>query len=141
MMPYKILPMVFLLISNNISATPDNPDIKAGLWEIGILMEIPDMPGQTPRIAQKECITAENLLPKLQQQTGECTITASNIIGNTATWSMSCPIEGGVILGDGELHYQSEVFEGTVTLQLQGHQAILPMTSKLDGHYLGPCTQ
>lgn len=141
-MPLRtLLPAFFLLLPYSASATPDQPDIKAGLWEIGILMEIPDMPGQTPRIAQKECVTAENLLPKLQQQTGNCTMSGSNIIGNTVTWSMSCAIEGGVIIGNGELHYQSESFEGSVTLQLQGQPEILPMTSKLDGHYLGPCTQ
>lgn len=138
---YKLLPTTLLLAAHNVSAAPGIPDIKAGLWEIGIVMEIPDMPGQTPRIAQQECLTPEKLLPQLQQQTGECAMTGSAIAGNTATWNMRCQVQGGVIIGNGEIRYGPESFEGAVTLQMQDAPGILPMASKLDGHYLGPCGQ
>jgi len=132
-----ILTSLLLLATNSLA----QPNIKYGLWEIDSEYEIPQIPPEMRsqiqnKITQTECLSKEKMIPKQQQPNGECTRN-DLLSGNTATFHMVCKSQLGTLTIDGEFIYENEELNGYIHNSGAGGT----MTTKINGHYIGPCPQ
>jgi len=118
------------------------PDMQEGLWEITSTVDMPGMPAAMPPVKHSQCITKNDLIPKPQSQqpNQQCTVTGSNISGNTVTWTMQCSSEGSDMEGSGNITYQGDSFDGAFIMNMAvPGQGAMKMTQKMKGKRLGPC--
>ena len=109
-------------------------DIKDGLWEMSVKMEMPGMPMEMPPMKFNQCITKQNYVPHQQEQSKDCKITNNRIDGNTVTWDMKCSGRGAMT-GNGRITYKGNTFTGTMKAVTNG----MEMTQHMKGRRIGDC--
>lgn len=112
------------------------PDIKEGLWEITIKMEMQDMPMQMPPKTIKQCIKKDNPIPRLEESDKDCKFTSKQITGNTVLWKAECKDKEGITTVTGKISYKGTTFDGTEEIRDNGE---LIMKGKISGRWIGPC--
>ncbi len=117
------------------------PNMKDGLWEITMKMEMAGMPQAMPPQVMQQCITKKDLQDPAKAtpgstHDGRCKMTDHKMQGNTATWNVVCT-DGTT--GSGTATYSSTSYTSAnkITSQ-QGGQAHA-MTIHHNGRYLGDC--
>ncbi len=127
-----------LIISQAIFARAQ--DIKEGLWEISIKMEIAeeDMPMQTLTHKIRQCIKKEEPIPELETEDSaeDCRVTSKKITGNTVSWKAECKDEDGATTVTGKITYKGNSLEGLQEVRENGE---LIMKARLSGRWLGKC--
>ncbi len=121
------------------------PNMKEGLWEITVKMEVPGMPANVPPQAVKQCITQKDLqdprktMPGGDPKDNRCQVTDHKIQGNTATWKMACkgPEE---MSGSGTMTYGGTSYTGTNTMTMKQGGQVRTMNMQYSGKHIGPCT-
>ena len=115
------------------------PDLRPGLWEITMQLEMAGMPMAMPPITQQVCFTAQdmesgaNIIP--QDNTNHCRPEGISMNGSTATWSLQCDN----MTGQGTLTYTGDSYRGSsdITTNMAGEtQQIKQIFS---GQRLGDC--
>jgi hypothetical protein len=121
------------------------PNMKDGLWEITMKMDMPGMPaGMKPQVLQ-QCITKKDLEdPRKTAPSGSdprdnrCQMTDYKIQGNTASWNMACKGEGAMT-GSGTATYSGTSYTGTNRMTMKRGGQVQTMTMQYSGRRLGEC--
>jgi hypothetical protein len=136
---YIMLFSVLIVLSGAFSVTfaDSGPNMKDGLWEITVKMEMQGMPMKMPAVTHTQCITRENAVPAGSQPGQECKMIESHVNGDTVTWRMECNTPEGSAKAAGEITYTGDTFKGTVKMKMQG----MEMLQRLSGKWIGACNQ
>lgn len=110
-------------------------NIKEGLWEVTIRVEMPGMPMQMPAQTITQCLTKKDITPTSEELPAECKITQSNVKGNLVTWAIECDTDEGLMVSAGSFTYQGDTFEGKVSVQHAG----MDMLQIHSGKRIGEC--
>ena len=118
------------------------PNMKDGLWEITMKMEMAGMPHAMPPQVMQRCITKKDLedpakaMPGNSPADGRCKMTDHKMQGNTATWNVAC--EDGTA-GSGTATYSSTSYTSTNKITSKHRGEAQTMTMHNSGRYLGDC--
>lgn len=121
------------------------PNMKEGLWEITMKMEMPGMPaGMKPQV-MRQCVTKKDLDDprKTTPAAGDpkdnrCQMTDYKMQGNTATWSMACKGEEAMT-GSGSITYSGTSYSGVNKMTMKRGGKVQTMTMQYSGKHLGDC--
>jgi hypothetical protein len=108
--------------------------------------EVEGLPARLPPQTHTKCFTpsdvkdAKDMLKKTS--TPECTQKEVKVEGNKVTWSIECHKNGGTQIGNGEVVYSGDSYEGTMKLTMTdpriGERHIVSHTK---ARRTGDCTQ
>lgn len=127
------------------SAHAAAPNMKDGLWEITMKMDMPGMPaGMKPQV-MRQCITKKDLEdPRKTAPSGgdprdnRCQMTDYKMQGNTASWNMACKGEDAMT-GSGTATYSGTSYTGTNRMTMKRGGQVQTMTMQYSGRHLGEC--
>ena len=133
----KMICIVLFLISLLLFSctVQKGPNMKEGLWEITVKMDIPGMPVQMPPRTSTQCLTPKEAVPKPKEENNTCEIVKKDIKGDTVSWSVECKTKEGIAVSDGTITYKGEAFEGVITMKQRDMKAI----QHLSGRWIGQC--
>lgn len=120
------------------------PNMKEGLWEITMKMEMPGMPAGMPPQVMQQCMTKKDMEDPRKTAPGgvpgdsSCQMTDYKMQGNTATWNMACKGEGAMT-GSGSLTYSGTSYSGTNRMTMTQGGNTQTMTMHYSGRHLGEC--
>lgn len=120
------------------------PQMKEGLWEITVTMDMPGMPKNVPPQKVQQCITRKDLenpqsMARSPDAAGNpCETTDYRLQGNTATWKMSCRGENAMT-GTGSMTFTETSYRGTSRMTVTRGGETMNMTMSYAGRYIGPC--
>ncbi len=110
-------------------------NMKEGLWEITITMEIPGMPMKMPPQTSTNCLTKKDMVPQKAEPGQDCKMVKNEVKGDTVIWVMECKTKEGPATFNGKVTYRGESFEGVVKMKQGGTE----MTQNLKGKWVGKC--
>jgi hypothetical protein len=121
------------------------PNMKEGLWEITMKMEMPGMPaGMKPQVV-RQCITRKDLEdPRKTAPMGgdpkdsRCQITDHKMQGSTVTWNMACKGENAMT-GSGSATYSGTSYSGSNKMTMTRGGKSQTMTMQYSGRHIGDC--
>jgi hypothetical protein len=122
------------------------PDIKEGLWEITVKMEMTAMPAGVPAQIVQQCVTRRDLEdPRNMTHAGgphdeHCRFSDYKVQGNHATWSWACTGEAAMT-GSGTLTFSGTSYKGTNRISMQHTGPVKHMTLHYTGRRLGDCVK
>ena len=122
-----------------------SPNIKEGLWEITMKMDMPGMPaGMKPQVVQ-QCITKKDIDDPRKTAPGgkdpansRCEVSDYKMQGNTASWNMACKGENPMT-GSGSMTYSGTSYSGTNKMTMTRGGKPQTMTMHYSGKHLGDC--
>lgn len=119
------------------------PNMKEGLWEITMKMEMPGMPAGMPPQVSQQCFTQKDMADPRKTAPGgpgdgRCQMTDYKLQGNTATWNMACKGEGAMT-GVGSITYSGTSYTGTNRMTMAQGGSTQTMTMHYSGRHLGAC--
>jgi hypothetical protein len=121
------------------------PNMKEGLWEVTVSMEVAGMPGAMPAQTMQQCITQKDMQdPRRMAPAGAdgrdnpCKVTDYRMQGNTASWNMACT-GTEQMTGSGTMTYEGTRYSGTSTMTMKQGGQLMQMTMRYSGRYLGAC--
>lgn len=121
-----------LAIFCNISVAQN---MKEGLWEITMSMEMTEMPMKMPPQTYTHCTTKKDMVPQKEEPGQECKTFKHDVKGDTVTWVVECKTEEGTALSNGRVTYKGETFEGVIKMKHAG----MEITQNLKGKWIGKC--
>jgi hypothetical protein len=133
----------FLLFAAT-AAPAAQPNIREGLWEITMKMEMEGMPGGgRPPQTMQHCVTPKDLqnpaaMDRGMDKSSRCEMTDYRLQGNTATWKMVCKGEGAMT-GTGTATYSGTSYTMITKMAMTQGGKAMNMTMSNTGKYLGPC--
>lgn len=131
--------LTILFFTGTVSA--EGVPINPGMWEMTSTMTMSMMP--TPQTTTvEECIEEDILNPEKfnMDEDSPCAITDVSLDGNTATWSINCPTEGGPAMeGQWEVtsHGDTLTGKGQMTAEFSGQKMGFDM--QWEGKRVGDC--
>ena len=93
---------LFLFLSNIAEAQ----NMKEGLWQITMTIEMPGMPMQMPPKTYTHCLTKKDMVPQKEEPDQECKMVKRHIKGDTVTWVMECKTSEGTAVFNGKVTYK-----------------------------------
>lgn len=121
------------------------PNMKPGLWEVTVKMDMPGMPQGMQAQTTQRCVTPKDLEdprsvgPGADPRTsGKCEVSNYRLQGNTATWEMACkgPEQ---MKGTGSMTYEGDRYSGVNRMTMNQGGQVMNMTMNYSGRYLGDC--
>lgn len=133
--------VVITLISQSAHAAA--PNMREGMWEIAMKMEMPGMPGGMPTQVVKQCVTqkdAENPQKFAPQGQGadRCQISNYQTKGNTVSWNMACK-GSEEMTGSGTITFGGDSYTGTTRMSVKSGGETHNMTMQYSGKRIGDC--
>ena len=128
----------------SIPAQAAAPNMKEGLWETTVKMEMAGMPGGMPPQTVQRCYTKKDLedpaktAPSGGQRDNRCKMTDYKLQGNTASWKVVCEGEGAST-GTGTVTYAGNSYSGNQTMSMKHGGQTQNMTMQYSGKHLGDC--
>ena len=130
-----LLVLVLLIAAASAHA---GPNMKEGLWEVTVRMEMAGMPGM-PSMKHVQCMTKEEMVPQRHgEEEKDCRITKQKIKGDTVVWDASCDTPEGVMRFHGEVTYSGDSFSGTLKMKGSDGEP-MEMTQHISGVWIGEC--
>jgi hypothetical protein len=129
----SIFAFLFLLL-HGISIAQN---MKEGLWEITMSMEMPGMPMKMPPYTNTHCLTKKDMVPQKQEPGQECRMVKNEVKGDTVSWVMECKTKEGTAVFNGKVTYKGDSFEGVIKMKQGG----MEMTQNLSGKWIGKCKE
>lgn len=127
---------LFLLLDNALAGL----DMKEGLWEITVKMEMEGMPMEMPAQTIRQCVKKEDPVPKISESgkgsDKDCKFTSKQIKGDSVSWKAECRDKEGVTTMIGRITYRGTTFDGIQEIREDGE---LIMKSKVSGKWIGQC--
>ena len=120
------------------------PNMKEGLWEITVRMEVAGMPAGMPPQVLQQCITRKDMedprktAPGGDPRDSRCQTTDYKVQGNTATWNMACKGEDAMT-GSGSITYSGTSYAGTNRMTMTQGGTTQTVTMHYSGRHLGEC--
>ncbi len=121
---------------------PGGPNMKEGLWEITIRMDMPGMPMPMPPQTYRHCLTHKDMVPKTQEQPGQtnCREVKREVKGETVSCVIECTAPEGAVISSGTVTYRGDAMEGAVKVRVpDGKRGAMEMTQQMNGKWVGPC--
>ncbi len=135
-MSTKISILVFVMAMLLFSCTAQKgPNMKEGMWEITMRMEVPGMPVQMSPRTYTQCLTSKEAVPQQGEPNQGCKIIKQDIKGDTVTWAVECKTSEGTAVSDGRITYKGDTFEGVINMTQKDMKA----TQRLSGRWIGKC--
>jgi hypothetical protein len=135
-MSKKILILLFVVSISLFSCTVQKgPNMKEGLWELTMRMEVPGMPVQIAPQTYTQCLTQKKAVPQPRESAQECKVVKQNIQGDTVSWRVECQTNEGTAVSDGRITYKGDTMEGIITMT----QGNMKATQRLSGKWIGAC--
>ena len=128
-----------LLLSANAMAG-ESISIEPGMWEVTTKMTSPMSP--QPRVhTNQECMQNAEISPQdlAPEDGGECTITSSEINGNSMNWAMQCNSPGGVTKGSGNFTSNGDSGHGGMKMHMTIEGQDFNMEMAWEGKRIGSC--
>ena len=129
----SLVVVFFFLLSGTIHA--GGPNMKEGLWEITVKMEVPGMSMQIPAQKFTQCLKKENMVPQQEEKNQQCKMVNTEVKGDTVTWVIECKGPEGTTRGNGRVTYKGDTFDGSMNIK----QADMEVTQHMSGRLIGPC--
>jgi hypothetical protein len=137
-MSKKICIVLFVLSIFLFSCTVQNgPNMKEGMWEVTMRMEVPGMPVQMAPQTYTQCLTQKEAVPQREEPNQNCKIVKQDIKGDTVSWRVECETSHGTAVSDGSITYKGDTFEGIITMKQGGTE----VTQRLSGRWVGKCKE
>ena len=116
------------------------PNMKPGMWEITMKMDIPGMPSGMPPQVVKQCLTQKDTEnPQKVTQAGEnCQVSNYQMKGNTVSWDMACK-GSQQMTGSGTMTFGGDSYTGTTRMSMKGGGQSHDMTMQYSGKRVGDC--
>jgi hypothetical protein len=116
-------------------------DLREGLWEVSVRMEVGGQPASAEPLVARQCITqqtAQDLISQLAGTAGGCQIADLRQDGNHASWNLSC--SGQIELkGSGEVTISNSSFDGSLDAVVgMGGQSV-PVHQTFSARRVGDC--
>jgi len=131
---FRLVSVAFFIFSGLAIA---GPNVKEGLWEMTVKMELPSISMMLPPVVKTECLSKDKLIPKTGkvENCQECKISNVDIQGNTVKWHEECDSPEGKVIVDGEIVYNGDSYSGVIKIK-QGNMDII---NRISGKRIGPC--
>ncbi len=136
---FILLFVIFMFLFSSISCEK-GPNMKEGLWEITMTMEIPGMQMQMSPQTYTHCLTKKDMVPQKEEPVQECKMIKHNVKGDTVTWVIECKTPEGTAVSNGDITYRGDTFDGIVEVSMpRGSGGDMEMTQKMSGKWIGQC--
>lgn len=119
------------------------PNMKEGLWEITMKMEMAGMPAGMPAQVMQHCVTKKDLSDPnrtpgsaADPRNNQCKMTDHKMEGNKASWKVTC--EDGTT-GSGTATYSNTSYTSTSTITSNRGGKAQTVKMEHSGRYLGDC--
>jgi hypothetical protein len=119
------------------------PNMREGMWEITMKMDMAGMPGGMPPQVMKQCMTKKDIEDPQRFARGgpgadRCQVSNYRLRGNTASWDMACkgPEE---MTGNGTITFSGDSYTGTNRMTVKSGGQTHNMTMQYSGKRLGDC--
>jgi len=125
------------------TAIAEGISIDPGLWEMTSTMTMTMMP-QPQTSTATECMNESELDPETfnMDEDNPCEITDLAIDGNTASWLISCPTEGGPVMeGQWKMTSSGDSLNGTGTMSTEFSGQKMGFNMTWSGKRIGDCDQ
>ena len=119
----------------SVSANASEPDVKPGMWEWTMTMEVPGMQFALPPVVYESCVTKKDFVPQQSNPDQECKMLENKVTNNSVQWKIECSSDGSKSLSEGKILYSNTTAKGEIKVTTQG----MTMISKLNGRYTGKC--
>lgn len=126
-------------------ATPalaDGIPVEPGLWKITTTMNMPMMP-EPQAMSIEQCY--EDAILDMDDMAAEdanhdCSFDMKQLDGDTMSWSVDCPVEGGTMHAEWQATSSGGAVdgEGTMTMDVMGQK--MDMTMSWHGERVGACS-
>jgi hypothetical protein len=113
------------------------PNMKQGLWEVTIRMEVPGMPVQMSPQTYTQCLTQKEVVPQRREPAQGCKTVKQEIKGDTVSWVVECKTNEGTAVSEGRITYKGDVFAGVI--QMTQGSGSMKATQQLSGRWIGTC--
>lgn len=110
-------------------------NMKPGIWEWSMTMEVPGMAMAMPPTVYRSCVSKEDLVPRQAAQDGHCKTVKSEVKGNRVSWRIECKTPAGPSTSEGTMTYSGNTAKGVINSMAQG----MSMKSTIKGRRTGPC--
>lgn len=126
----------------SVSAVADGVTIDPGLWEMTSTMTMTMMP-QPQTTTVEECIEESELSPEdfNMDEDNPCNITEVAIDGDTASWAINCPTEGGVMEGKWKFTSAGDSISGSGTMSMDYAGQKMGFEMSWAGKRIGDCEE
>ena len=125
----------FFLLVNTAQA-----QIKYGLWQITIKVQMDGTPVDTPQETFQKCITRKDLTPGNNQDKEGCAKDKVTRKGDSVNWTVSCAKDKHTMKGSGLVVYTGDSMTGHAQFQAGGKgMATMKMKLQYKGKRLGKC--
>jgi hypothetical protein len=125
--------------------------MKAGMYEYKMNMDMSQMPGMPPGMANQthtfqHCVTPQDIeRGEMSRQDRNnapksCEIKNMQISGNTATYQMVCS-QPREMTADNKITFASDGYKMDMNMAMNQNGHPINMTQHMEAHYLGPCTK
>ena len=120
------------------------PNMKEGLWEMAVKMEMAGMPADMPSHTAQRCMSAKDFAdprkatPESARGADQCEVSNYRMQGNTATWNMACK-GSDPMTGSGAMSFEGDRYTGINRMSMKQGGQTTQMTMNYAGRYLGPC--
>lgn len=115
-------------------------DLKEGLWEMSVKMEMKGMNMPMPAQKFKQCITKEKMIPhegmEKEKKDDKCKVVEQKVSGNKIFWKIVCKEKEGQTVITGTGVYNFDNFEGESRIKTPDG---MEMTQKMSGKWIGKC--
>ncbi len=128
------------LSTTHLAMADDSVSIEPGLWEVSTTMTSSMFP--QPRVqTQQECIKDSQISPQdlTPSDGGECSMTETNVSGNTLSWSMTCNTPGGAMNGQGSFESKGNSGSGDMKMNMTVEGQSFSMDMIWKGRRVGSC--
>ena len=128
------------LFTAHLALAGDSVSIEPGLWEVSTTMTSPMFP--QPRVqTQQECMKESRISPDTlaPSENGECSISETNVNGDTLNWSMLCNTPGGAMNGQGSFESKGDSGSGNMTMNMTIEGQSFSMELVWKGRRIGSC--
>lgn len=119
----------------------DGVSITPGQWEMTTTMEMSMLP--QPQVhTSTECIEQSELSPDdfNMDEENPCDISDVAIDGNTASWSISCPVESGMVMeGQWEFTSKGDSITGSGSMSTDAGGMKMEFKMNWEGKRVGDC--
>ncbi len=131
---------LFTLSTAHLAMTGDSVSIEPGLWEGSTTMTSPMFP--QPHVqTQQGCVKESKISPETlgYSENSECSISETNVSGDTLSWSMQCNTPGGAMNGQGSFESKGDSDSGNITMNMNVAGQSVSMEMVWKGRRIGSC--
>jgi len=132
---HYIFTLIFFIFFISVPVNASEPDVKLGMWEWSMTMEMPGMQFAMPPVVYESCVTKKDFIPQQSSPDQKCETIDTKVTKNSAEWKIECTSDGSKSLSEGKILYSNTTAKGEIKVITQG----MTMISKLNGHYTGKC--